>query len=57
MSENFRRVLNDQFKQQGIEITDVIITDVQLPQTIVQQMTNKTMVLADNSAQKMNQVS
>jgi hypothetical protein len=48
-------VLNDQFKQQGIEITDVIITDVQLPQTIVQQMTNKTMVLADNSAQKMNQ--
>ena len=55
VSENFRRVLNDQFKQQGIEITDVIITDVQLPQTIVQQMTNKTMVLADNSAQKMNQ--
>jgi len=55
VSENFRRVLNDQFKQQGIEITDVIITDVQLPATIVQQMTNKTLVLADNAAQKMNQ--
>jgi len=27
----------------------VIITDVQLPATIVQQMTNKTLVLADNA--------
>ena len=27
VSENFRRVLNDQFKTQGIEITDVIVAD------------------------------
>ena len=27
VAENFRRVLNDQFKQQGIEITDVTIAD------------------------------
>jgi flagellar hook-length control protein FliK len=32
VSENFRRVLNDQFKQQGIEITDVSITDSPEPQ-------------------------
>ena len=31
VSENFRRVLNDQFKQQGIEITDVIVTDTYNP--------------------------
>jgi hypothetical protein len=50
-----RRVLNDQFKQQAVEITDVIITDVQLPDTIVNQMASKTMVFAQNAAQKMNQ--
>jgi hypothetical protein len=55
VADNMRRVLNDQFKQQAVEITDVIITDVQLPDTIVNQMASKTMVFAQNAAQKMNQ--
>lgn len=55
VAENMRRTLNDQFKAQGVEITDVIITDVCLPDAIVTQMANKTMVVAQNAAQKMNQ--
>jgi len=55
VAENMRRTLNDQFKAQGVEITDVIITDVQLPDAIVNQMASKTMVVAQNAAQKMNQ--
>merc|ERR1719247_1485443 len=55
VAENMRRTLNDQFKTQGIEVTDVIITDVQLPDAIVNQMASKTMVVAQNAAQKMNQ--
>ena len=40
---------------QGVEITDVIITDVDLPPVIVRQMSEKTTVIASNAAQKMNQ--
>lgn len=55
VADDMRRTLNDQFQPQGVEITDVIITDVQLPDVIVQQMAEKTMVIAQNHAQKMNQ--
>ena len=55
VAANMRRSLNDQFQPQGVEITDVIITDVGLPDTIVQQMSEKTMVISQNAAQKMNQ--
>jgi len=55
VAENMRRTLNDQFKAQGVEITDVVITDVCLPAAIVSQMASKTMVVAQNAAQKMNQ--
>lgn len=55
VADDMRRTLNDQFQPQGIQITDVIITDVQLPDTIVQQMSEKTMVIAQNAMQRMTQ--
>ena len=54
-ADAMRRQLNDQFMPQGVSISDVIITDVQLPDVIVQQMAEKTTVIAQNAAQKMNQ--
>ena len=56
VADDMRRTLNDQFHAQGVEISDVIITDVILPTTIVDQMAAKTMVISQNAAQKMNQV-
>jgi len=55
VAEDMRRTLNDQFLPQGVSITDVIITDVKLPDVIVNQMAQKTMVTSQNAAQKMNQ--
>ena len=55
VADDMRRTLNDQFHAQGVEISDVIITDVILPTTIVDQMAAKTMVISQNAAQKMNQ--
>jgi len=55
VADDMRRNLNEQFQPQGVEISDVIITDVLLPQVIVQQMAQKTMVISQNAAQKMNQ--
>mmetsp|Transcript_52651 Transcript_52651/g.87479 ORF Transcript_52651/g.87479 Transcript_52651/m.87479 type:complete len:496 (-) Transcript_52651:277-1764(-) len=55
VADDMRRNLNDQFKPQGVEVSDVIITDVLLPEVIVQQMAQKTMVISQNAAQKMNQ--
>ena len=52
-ADAMRRTLNDQFMPQGVAISDVIITDVQLPDVIVQQMAEKTTVIAQNAAQKM----
>ena len=56
VAEDMRRTLNDQFMTQGVEVSDVIITDVCLPDVIVGQMAQKTMVISQNAAQKMNQV-
>jgi len=55
VADSMRRSLNDQFRPQGVAVSDVIITDVQLPDVIVQQMAEKTSVIAQNHAQKMNQ--
>ena len=55
VADDMRRSLNDTFMSQGVEITDVIITDVDLPPVIVRQMSEKTTVIASNAAQKMNQ--
>lgn len=55
VADDMRRTLNDQFRPQGVEITDVIITDVKLPDQIVQQMAEKTSVVAQNAMQRMTQ--
>jgi len=55
VAEDMRRSLNEQFQPQGVEVSDVIITDVELPAAIVEQMASKTMVISQNAAQKMNQ--
>lgn len=47
--------LNKQFMPQGVQITDVMITNVELPQEIVNQLTNKTMVISSNAQEVMTQ--
>jgi regulator of protease activity HflC (stomatin/prohibitin superfamily) len=47
--------LNRQFEPQGVEITDVMITDVKLPTEITQQMYNKTLVISSNAHEIMTQ--
>jgi regulator of protease activity HflC (stomatin/prohibitin superfamily) len=54
-TEAIRDKLNDQFMPQGVEVVDVIVTDVRLPDNIMMQMRNKTMVISENAQQKMNQ--
>lgn len=49
------RILNRQFEPQGVEITDVMITDVKLPTEISQQMYNKTLVISSNAHEIMTQ--
>jgi len=55
VADDMRRTLNEQFRPQGVDITDVIITDVQLPPTIVTQMAEKTSVISQNAMQRMTQ--
>jgi len=55
VTSSFMRSLNSQFKPQGVEITDVIITDVSLPSHIQQQMESKTYVISEQAQQKMQQ--
>ena len=55
MTEAMKVRLNRQFNQQGIEILDVIIKDIKLPETIQSQMSSKTMVISQNSMQRMQQ--
>ena len=49
------KLLNRQFEPQGVEITDVMITDVKLPVEITQQMYNKTLVISSNAHEIMTQ--
>ena len=49
VTDDMRRTLNEQFQPQGVMVSDVIITDVQLPSTIVNQMAEKTSVIAQNA--------
>ncbi|CAE7848665.1 unnamed protein product [Symbiodinium microadriaticum] len=49
------KLLNRQFEPQGVEITDVMITDVKLPDEITQQMYNKTLVISSNAHEIMTQ--
>jgi len=47
--------LNKQFMPQGVQITDVMITNVELPREIVVQLSNKTMVISSNAQEVMTQ--
>lgn len=47
--------LNKQFNQQGIEILDVIIKDIRLPEFIQSQMSRKTVVISQNAMQRIQQ--
>jgi len=55
VAADMERALNDQFEQQGVQVTDVIITGVKLKEKVVQQMSEKTMVIAQLASQKMTQ--
>ncbi|KAL3797498.1 hypothetical protein HJC23_009862 [Cyclotella cryptica] len=55
VTEAMRVRLNRQFNKQGIEIIDVIIKDIKLPETIQSQMSQKTMVISQNAMQRMQQ--
>jgi len=47
--------LNRQFKPQGVEILEVIIQQITVPDVIQQQMSNKTFVISQNAEQRMQQ--
>lgn len=47
--------LNKLFMPQGVQITDIMITNVELPAQIVSQLSNKTMVISNNAQEIMQQ--
>lgn len=49
------QILNKQFMPQGVEVMDVMITNVELPAEIVSKMTSKTMVISENAQEIMTQ--
>ena len=55
VTEAMKLRLNRQFNKQGIEILDVIIKDITLPELIQSQMSQKTMVISQNAMQRMQQ--
>lgn len=55
VTEAMKIRLNRQFNTQGIEILDVIIKDIRLPDLIQSQMSQKTMVISQNAMQRMQQ--
>lgn len=55
-TDRMKKTLNKQFMPQGVEITDVMITGVTLPETITTQMASKTFTISENAQQKMTQL-
>jgi len=55
-TDRMKKTLNKQFLPQGVEITDVMITEVKLPETITSQMASKTFTISENAQQKMTQL-
>eukprot|EP00814_Leptocylindrus_danicus_P001380 CAMPEP_0116034138 /NCGR_PEP_ID=MMETSP0321-20121206/19422_1 /TAXON_ID=163516 /ORGANISM="Leptocylindrus danicus var. danicus, Strain B650" /LENGTH=522 /DNA_ID=CAMNT_0003510379 /DNA_START=195 /DNA_END=1763 /DNA_ORIENTATION=- len=53
VTKNLKKRLNKQFKPQGVEIQDVIIEKISLPNDIQSQMSQKTMVISQNAEQRM----
>jgi len=55
VTEAMKDRLNKQFFHQGVEILDVIIQQITVPQVIQDQMANKTYVISQNAEQRMQQ--
>eukprot|EP00581_Thalassiosira_minuscula_P016991 CAMPEP_0183715556 /NCGR_PEP_ID=MMETSP0737-20130205/9716_1 /TAXON_ID=385413 /ORGANISM="Thalassiosira miniscula, Strain CCMP1093" /LENGTH=587 /DNA_ID=CAMNT_0025944657 /DNA_START=10 /DNA_END=1774 /DNA_ORIENTATION=+ len=55
ITEAMKVRLNRQFNKQGIQILDVAIKDITLPDQIQSQMSQKTMVISQNAMQRMQQ--
>lgn len=55
VTDAMRDRLNRQFKPQGVEILDVIIQQITLPEEIEKQMSQKTMVISQNAEQRVQQ--
>lgn len=55
VTEGMKNSLNDQFKRFGVEIVDVMITDVKLPPMFVNQMQEKTTYITVIAEQRMKQ--
>ena len=53
-TERMKKSLNRQFNSQGVQIVDVMITDVKLPSEQVYAMTNRTMQVSIKTEQKMS---
>uniref|UniRef100_A0A7S4NII5 Band 7 domain-containing protein n=1 Tax=Odontella aurita TaxID=265563 RepID=A0A7S4NII5_9STRA len=55
ITDAMRARLNRQFVPQGVEILDVVIQQITLPDEIQTQMSQKTMVISQNAEQRMQQ--
>ena len=55
ITQEMKERLNKQFKPQGVEILDVIIQQITVPQVIQNQLANKTYVISQNAEQRMQQ--
>ena len=53
MMDAMKSVLNRQFKVLGVEILEVIIRDITLPDAVQSQMTHRTMMICDNNIERM----
>ncbi len=53
MMDAMKAVLNRQFKELGVEILEVIIRDITLPDAVQSQMTHRTMIICDNNIERM----
>lgn len=53
VTEKMQLRLNRQFSPQGVEIEDVMIKSVSLPEDITRQMEQKTMIISANAQQRM----
>jgi len=53
VTDAMRNRMNAQFMPQGVEILDVIIEKIELPDLIQNQMTKKTLVISKNAEQRM----
>ena len=53
MMDAMKAVLNRQFKELGVEILEVIIRDITLPDAVQSQMMHRTMITCDNNIERM----